>query len=414
MVPFLFKEHSMKSNALFNQFYNFKGWVVESVELNLDNGSADIFLRLDGRNGLLQCPRCDYPRMGKMRTSYRDCRDLPLGTVNDVNIFFPCIQAKCSMCDFIHSFSPPGIESNGKATNRLKKYVSLLCRYMPANKVSSFIPISASTAVRWDKDILLKTLPEPCLDEIKVILIDETSIGRGYNFLTVVLNGDTGDVLHLAEGKKGECLMGFFDKLTDTQKVSIEAVGIDRAGSYQSVVKEVIPGADIVYDKFHIVSNFNGVIDDVRREEWRKTEGNDEKSFIKGQRFNLFRNIINLSVNQKASLKELLEANKDLNSVYLLKDTLKQLWTYTYRTSASKFLDKWIEMAKEADIDSLSRFARGLDKARDGLLNYCHHAITSSRIESFNATIKRIIRKACGYRDLEYLFLKIRQEGSNG
>nr|HDM58900.1 hypothetical protein [Bacillota bacterium] len=45
----------------------------------------------------------------------------------------------------------------------------------------------------------------------------------------------------------------------------------------------------------------------------------------------------------------------------------------------------------------------------DGRSN-CKHHITSTKIEAFNATIARIVRRACGYRDLEYLHLKIRQE----
>ena len=95
---------------------------------------------------------------------------------------------------------------------------------------------------------------------------------------------------------------------------------------------------------------------------------------------------------------------------YTLKDMLKQLWTYTYKGCASKFLDKWIELAKDTGIDELKRFAKGLDRAREGLLSYCQHRITSAKIEAFNGVIKRILYKACGYNDLEYLYLKIRQE----
>ena len=86
------------------------------------------------------------------------------------------------------------------------------------------------------------------------------------------------------------------------------------------------------------------------------------------------------------------------------------MWTYTYKASASKFLDKWIELAKATGIGELKRFARRLDRARAGLLSYWHHRITSAKIEAFNGVIKRIIYKACGYNDLEYLYLKIRQE----
>jgi transposase len=84
-------------------------------------------------------------------------------------------------------------------------------------------------------------------------------------YLTVVLNGETGEVLHLAEGKKKESLEAFFNKLTPQRISDIEAVGMDRSGAYKSVVTKVVPHAAIVYDKFHIVANYNKAIDEVRR-----------------------------------------------------------------------------------------------------------------------------------------------------
>jgi transposase len=371
--------------------------------------AGDVFLRPDARKKVKRCPYCEHP-MGEMRTVERRVLDLPLGTLNKMTIHFTTSQGKCSQCGNFHTFLPPGIEGNSRATERLKIYVSRLCRFMPVNKAATFFPISVNTARRWDKDILQRTLPSPNLDDIHAILVDETSIGKGHNYLTVVLNAVTGEVLHLAEGKRKSSLEGFFEKLSAAQKASIQAVGIDRSGSYQSVVKEQIPDADIVYDKFHIVSNYNDVIDEIRREEWRQAEEKEDKKFIKGQRFNLFKNPCNLKFDAKKSLKELLDMNKNLHSAYLLKDALKNLWTYTSAAWAGKYLDKWIGWAKETEIEELIRFAKGLNKARDGLLSYCKHQITSAKIESFNATIKRIIRKACGYRDMDYLYLKIRQE----
>ena len=184
---------------------------------------------------------------------------------------------------------------------------------------------------------------------------------------------------------------------------------LERRRVYQASVKEYLPDADIVYDKFHVIANYNDVIDQIRRREWRQAE-EAHKPFIKGQRFNLFRNVENLTPKRESNLKELLAMNKDLNQAYILKDMLKQLWTYKYKGSASKFLDKWIGLAKETGISELERFSKGLNRAREGLLSYCQHQITSAKIEAFNGVIKRIIYKACGYNDLEYLYLKIRQE----
>ena len=403
----------MSATVSLKGLYQFPGWIIDNIDLNFTLNTGDVFLRQDARKKMLQCPYCDYP-MGAMRTSERQVLDLPLSVLNKMTIHFTASQGKCSQCGNFHTFLPEGIEENSRATERLKIYLSRFCRFMPVNKAATFFPVSVNTARRWDKDVLQRTLVSPVLDDIYAILIDETSIGKGHNYLTVVLNADTGEVLHLAEGKKKTSLEGFFEKLSTEQKASIQAVGIDRSGSYQSVVKEQIPHAKIVYDKFHIVSNYNDVIDEIRREEWRQAEEKEDKEFIKGQRFNLFKNPWNLKFDQKKSLKDLLDMNENLYSAYILKDALKNLWTYTSETWAGKYLDKWIGWANETGIDELIRFAKGLNRDRDGLLSYCKHKITSAKIESFNASIKRIIRKACGYRDMDYLYLKIRQEALAG
>jgi transposase len=52
------------------------------------------------------------------------------------------------------------------------------------------------------------------------------------------------------------------------------------AHAYRAVIKEQIPDASIVFDKFHIVSNYNDVIDEIRREEWRQAEGKEGRQKI--------------------------------------------------------------------------------------------------------------------------------------
>jgi transposase len=81
------------------------------------------------------------------------------------------------------------------------------------------------------------------------------------------MNGQNGELLYLAEGKKKESLQGFFDQLTSAQKASVVAVGMDRAGAYYEVVKAEVPAADIVFDKFHLIANCNAVLDEIHRQE---------------------------------------------------------------------------------------------------------------------------------------------------
>lgn len=335
--------------------------------------------------------------------------DLPIGPVNLVVIQYEALQGYCSHCKSHFTMHPQEIDRYAHATRRLMHYVCRLCRFMPVSKIPLFLPISISSARRWDKRILAKHLPNPDLDNLRVILVDEKSIGARHHYMTVVINGDTGEVLHLAEGKKKTSLTSFFEKLTPKQIKKIKAVGIDRAGAYKAVIEEYAPKAQIVFDKFHIVANLNTAVDEVRRSEWRDAN-KEEKKFIKGQRFNLLRNAHKLSENQCDKLAQLFEANEALCHAYLLKDAFGTLWTYMYPKWASKFLDKWIDWAKETGLKPLIKFAKGVDRDRNEILAWIKHRVTSAKLESFNATINRIVKRACGYRDLEYLYLKIRQE----
>ena len=97
------------------------------------------------------------------------------------------------------------------------------------------------------------------------LLVDEESVGRGHNYLTIVLNGDTGELLYMKPGKKKEVLDGFLQQLSESQRQSIEAVGIDKAGAYQVSIEEHLPDANIACDRFHLMINVDKTIDEVKR-----------------------------------------------------------------------------------------------------------------------------------------------------
>lgn len=165
----------------------------------------------------------------------------------------------------------------------------------------------------------------------------------------------------------------------------------------------------IVFDKFHLIRNYHEVIDQVRRREWRRANRQD-RSLIKGQRHNLFSAASKLTPERSRDLKELLRLNENLSKVYILKDGLKRLWAYSKRAWARKYLHRWVQWALEAGLDALTRFAKGLLKAEEEILNYCLYPITCGPLEAFNNTISRILHRSCGIQNLDYLFLKLRQE----
>jgi transposase len=385
--------------------FAFAGYVVEKITIARD--LAQVNLRRDRRFGL-RCPDCGTA-MAVNRTTPQTAKDLPLGTAELVVIRYEAVQGRCSHCGSFATIHPPGIDPNAKATRRLMHLVCRLARHMPLNHVPDVVPISESTAGRWDRKVLGQGLPEPNLDGLRILLIDEKAVRKRHGYVTLVMNGENGELLHMAEGKKKASLQSFFDKLSEQQKKGVVAVAMDRAGAYREVVRRALPDADVVFDKFHVIANYNKVIDRVRRQEWREAHAED-KSVIKGQRYNLFRLPENRTVDQTHSLYRLLAINENLMRTHVLGDALRPLWGYTYRGWAAKHFDKWVGWAKECGVEAVAQFASSLSTAKEEILNYCKHRITTGPLEAFNNVVSRILHRACGMQDLGYLFLKLRQE----
>ena len=144
-------------------------------------------------------------------------------------------------------------------------------------------------------------------------------------------------------------------------------MGIDRGGAYQRVVTKEIPKADIVFNTFHLVANLNEAIDAVRRLAWNEADEN-QKHFIKGQRYNLFRAWDRQTTEQQWTLRALLDAHENLNVAYVLKEAFGHVWDYVSAKAAENYLRTWVSLAEDSGLPALQRFARGVLEGK----GWCH------------------------------------------
>ena len=170
-----------------------------------------------------------------------------------------------------------------------------------------------------------------------------------------------------------------------------------------------MPQAKIVFDLFHVVANFNRVIDKVRNTEYHKA-CKEDKAVYKGSKYLLLKNKKNLKdQSQRQQLKQLLALNETINTVMILKEKLKYIWTYRYRRWAVKALDHWCSLARSINHRSVNAFVKMLERYRYGILNHCQYPIHNGKLEGVNNKIKVKKRKAYGFHDLRYFTLKIYQ-----
>ena len=314
----------------------------------------------------------------------------------------------CKTCEGVRVERMNFADAGQRVTNRLAKYIHELCKILTVKDVAEHLDIDPKTVKEIDKSFLEQSFEQDNFDGLQVLMIDEIAIHKGHRYMTIVADYFNGRVVWMGHNRDKQTLDVFFKKLTDGQKRAIEAVAMDMWEPYINRIRYHCPNAKIVFDFFHVVQGFNRVIDHVRRSEYLKARIEDRK-IIKGSRYLLLKNEDNLNAEQRKHLARLLEFNRTLNSVYILKDQLKLLYYYGERRQVKQALDDWCLMAAQIDHTAVRAFARQLRYFEYGIVNHADYPIGTSMLEGINNKIKVIKRKAYGFHDDHYFILKVKQ-----
>lgn len=348
------------------------------------------------------CGRCfDHYYDGEFRMA----RDLSFG-IWDLYLYFFQVRVECPDCG-VKTERVPWLDRGQRHTKRFAAYVAGLCRIASVSAVAERLDLNWKTAKRFDKQALEAELNPPDLKGLRILAVDEIAIKKGHKYATVILDFETRRVVWAVEDRTEEALCKFYEILGKAGCEKIEAVAMDMWPAYESATRRHCPNAEIVYDKFHLISGFSRVVDEVRNAELKKAEKED-KPALKGTKYLLLRNWENLKPDQKDRLDELLALNRSLNTVYILKEELSRMWDYKYPGAARNFFEGWCQMAVESNIEPLLKFAKTLARHWEGIAAHCRHPIHTSVLEGVNNKAKVIKRVAFGFHAPEYFFLKLR------
>lgn len=223
--------------------------------------------------------------------------------------------------------------------------------------------------------------------------------------MTIFTDISTGQIIHAVEGRSEEALRHFL-KLLSKKAKRLRGIGIDMSAAYSSSIKLHLPNVSIIFDRFHVTKLLNNTIDKIRRSEYAKCNNNGLQ-VLKGQRFLLLRNFVDLKDEQKSSLQQLLEINESLAIAHSMKEQFRLFWQCGTRSEGARFLGWWIIQAMESGVVQLATTARTLLHYFEGLLSYFEHKIDNGKAEGINNKIKVLKRNAYGYRDQEYFKLRL-------
>lgn len=114
-------------------------------------------------------------------------------------------------------------------------------------------------------DELEKKIPKPKIKDVQGIWVDEKLLGSSQGFVTVCLNAARGEPLEMVRGRDSQCLDHFFSRFDEKERRKIKYLGIDRSHAYKAAAIRHLPYIKVCYDAYHLVSNMNQVLDEIRR-----------------------------------------------------------------------------------------------------------------------------------------------------
>lgn len=358
------------------------------------------------------CHLCGSPSPRIHSHEQRTIRDLDFGSAQ---VWLHCQYRKvfCSQCQRTPIEDLDLFDPSLRVTKRLARYIYELSKRMTIQDVAQHLGLDWKTVKAIDQGFLEKEYGQTDYEGLRILAIDEISIRKGHRYLTVVLDYLTGRVVWIGKDRKARTLKRFFAGMTEKQRKALEAIVMDMWDPYILAVELKVPHVKIVFDLFHVVAQFNRVIDKVRNTEYRKAS-KTHKAVLKGTKYLLLKNRSRIRRHKdRRHLEELLQLNKVINATLILKDKLKHIWSYKSRTWAQMAIDEWCALARALNHPAVTKFAKMLCRYRYGILNHCDYPIHNGMLEGVNNKIKVIKRKAYGYHDLRYFSLKIIQAFAN-
>ncbi|WP_411281386.1 ISL3 family transposase [Gemmatimonas sp.] len=184
---------------------------------------------------------------------------------------------------------------------------------------------------------------------------------------------------------------------------------MDMWNAFRKATEMHAPQAAILYDKFHVLRQLNDAMDTVRKAEYQQLTNREDRTFIKGQKYVLLSHRANLWAEKRRALQTLLAANKRLNTAYVLKEQLAQLWEYRSDAWARKFFENWRKALRWQRLEPCEEFAALIERHWEGIAAYCQpdNKVAIGFVEGLNNKLRVIQRRCYGIRDEEYLRLKV-------
>ena len=214
-----------------------------------------------------RCPHCGFKCRRVHDRRVKRVWDQPVSGRETV-LLWRRRRWRCENCSGRHLEEHPEFE--GKLTRRLARRLVGDVAVMPISAAARRAGVSwhlVNDLVRaWAALVGDHRRRRPC----RVLLVDETSMRRRHRYVTVIVSGDTGELLAMVPHRSAEALSRFFAAQGHRWCAGVKVVVTDGSKAYKAAVDRHLGHATHVLDRFHVIGWFAAGLTAVRRDVQRR------------------------------------------------------------------------------------------------------------------------------------------------
>ena len=353
-------------------------WSVQKVALDTSRRRIDFNLTCNASR--LACPQCGASDQGVHDRLTREWRHLDFFQF-EAWLHADVPRIACSACAKTTQMDVPWAREGSGFTALFEALALSLCQELPVRQAAALLRCSDKQLWRRIEHYVSAARALDDMSEVSIVGIDETSLRRGQNYITVVHDLGAKRLLFACEGRDHQTVVDFADELKSHggDPAQIEHVCQDMSGAYAKGVGLALPQAQISYDRFHVIAMANEAMDGVRRQEMstqpqavRDALGDNDRKLLKSLTWGMRRNPQGWSVKQINAMHWLQHSTLKSARAWRLKMALRAVYAKAVQENngaqAKTDLVGWISWARRSRLEPFKKLASTLKQRLDGVV----------------------------------------------
>jgi transposase len=251
--------------------------------------------------------------------------------------------------------------------------------------------------------------------DIELLGLDEIALRKGQGNYVTLVTGRFRDgeivILGVLPGHEKAVVVDFLRLIPQRILQRVQAVCCDLWEAYTEAVREEIPNARIVADRFHVARHYRDAADDLRKQELhrlKKELPQETYQTLKGSMHAFRKNARDLNQEERKTLKRFFQHSASAKQAHTLRERLTAIFemSLSQKQAQAKFRH-WIQRVQQSGLHCFDPFLKLLDSWWQEITNYFIQRENSGFVEGFNNKVKVLKRRCYGIFNLKHLFQRI-------